>query len=151
MTTSNRLLIIMGSVLVALLIVAAIVIAVREPATFDPGSPEAATQAYVVAVLDDDPEAAHALLIPELQERCTVLDLGSRYVSDGGRITLADSRIVGDAAVVELEFSATYSDGPFDISQSIYTERFELKLVDGNWLISEIPWPFYWCAAPETP
>lgn len=146
MTSSNRLLVVMGLGLVGLIVVAAIIVAFRDPAEFEPGSPEAATQAYVQAILDEDAAAAHARLTPALQRRCTVEDLEERhYWRDAGRITLVDSKVKTDAAVIKVKFTAAYSDGAFDYYQSSYEERFELEMVDGEWRISSATWPFYWC------
>jgi len=149
MTKSNRLLAMMGIGLIALIAVAAIFVAIREPASFDPDTPEGATQAYLTAVLDDEPEAAHALLTPELQRRCTVDDLEDRYRRDSSRIRLVESEIDGNSAKIELEFTATYNDGPFGFDESSYDETFELELIDGQWRISERPWPFYWCSGED--
>jgi hypothetical protein len=143
---SNRILVLMGLALVGLLVVAAIVIAFREPAQFEPGSPEAVTQQYLEAVLAEDGAAVHDLLTPELQQRCDVRDLDGRYYrADGERITLEESRIDGTAAVVELEFTATYSNDAFSFDRYSYVERFDLELIAGEWRISDPPWPFYWC------
>ena len=145
-TSSNRLLALMGVVLIGLIVVVAIVVAFREPAQFDPGTPEAAVQDYLTAVLDEDSEAAHALLTPGLRERCDERDLEDRYYrNEGGRITLQDSRVDEATATVEIEFTATYGDSPFDFYEYSYDERFELEMTNGDWLISEPPWPYYWC------
>lgn len=143
---SNRILVLMGLALAGLLVVAAIVIAFREPAQLEPGSPEAVTQQYLEALLAEDATAAHDMLAPELQQRCDVRDLADRYYrSEGERITLEDSRTDGNFAVVELEFTATYSNDAFNFDQYSYVERFDLELIEGQWRISEPPWPFYWC------
>lgn len=149
MSKSNRLLAMMGGGLVVLVVVAAVFAALREPTTFDPDTPEGTTQAYLTAVLDDEPEAAHALLTPELQIRCTVDDLENRYRRDSGQITLIESEIDGDTAKIDLKFSFTYNDGPFEFSQSSYDERFELERVAGEWRIADVPWPFYWCSGED--
>lgn len=147
MTSSNRLLLWMGAGLAALIIVAAVIVIVREPARFDPGTPEAAVQDYIDAVLDDDADAAWALLAPGIQQRCGAEDLEARYRRDGsGRIILRDTTNRGESATVEIEFNAVYLDGPFDVYESSYSERFNLRLVDGEWRISNVPWPYYWCS-----
>ena len=146
MSKSNRLLAAMAIGLVALVAVAAVFVAIRDPAEFDPDSPEAVVQAYLVAVLDDDAEAAHALLTPELQGRCAIDELQDRYYHDeDGRITLVDSTIEGDTARVEVKFTASYDEGPFGYSESSYEEKFRLARDDGRWQISSAPWPYYRC------
>lgn len=146
MSSSGRLLALMGIGLLGLVVVAGIVVAFREPASFEPGSPEAAVQTYILAVLDEDADAAHAMLSPELQSRCEISDLVERsYRKEGGRITLQDSTVKGETAVVEVEFTASYSENAFDFYQYSYDERFDLKLIQGEWRISDVPWPYYWC------
>lgn len=146
MSKSNRLLAAMAISLVALVAVAAVFVAIRDPAEFDPDTPEGVVQAYLLAVLDDDVEAAYGLLTPELQARCDIDELGDRYYQDeGSRITLVESDIEGDRATIEVKFTAMYNEGPFGYSQSSYEETFRLTRSDGAWQISSAPWPYYRC------
>lgn len=146
MSKSNRLLAVMAIGLVALIAIAAIFVVVRDPVTFDPDTPEGVTQAYLVAVLDEDGAAAHALLTPELQERCDVDELEDRYYRrEDSRITLVDAEIDGDTAKIEVKFTATYNEGPFGYSESSYEETFQLIRSDGAWRIAKAPWPYYRC------
>lgn len=147
MSSSGRLLVVMGLGLAGLIAIAAIVVIFREPVSFEPGTPEAAAQEYILAVLDEDSAAAHALLTPDLQQKCSVDDLEERYYRrTGNRVILTESRIDGDTARIEVEFTATYSDDPFDVYESSYNERFDLEKVGDEWRIAEPPWPFYWCS-----
>ena len=146
MSKSNRLLAAMAIGLVALIAVAAVFVAVRDPVEFDPETPEGVTQAYLVAILDDDAESAHALLTAELQERCDVEELHDRFWRDEDRrITLVDSTIEGDTARIEVKFTVTYNEGPFGYSESSHEETFRLTRSDGAWRISSAPWPYYRC------
>ncbi len=146
MSKSNRLLAAMAIGLVALIAVAAVFIAIREPVTFDPGTPERVVQDYLIAVLDEDAETAHALLAPDLQARCDIEELEDRYYRrEDNRITLVESRIDGDRATIEVKFTATYNDGPFEYSDWSYEESFKLTRGDGAWRISSAPWPYYRC------
>ncbi len=144
---SNRLLMWMALSLAGLLVLVTVIILVREPASFEPGTPEATVQDYVGAILDDDQETAWALLTPRLQTRCDVDEIDTRYRrGDRGRIVLVESRQRDDTATVELEFNAAYGDDPFYVYESSYSESFRLRRVEGEWRISDIPWPFYWCS-----
>ena len=146
MSKSNRLLAVMAIGLVALIAVAAVFVAIQEPATFDPDTAEGVTQAYVVAMLDEDAEAAHALLTPELQARCDVDDFGYGYYGrEDPRITIVDTDIDGDRAAIDVKFTVTYSDGLFGYSESSREESFKLTRGDGAWRISAAPWPYYRC------
>ena len=142
---SSRLLLWMGVALVALVVLATAITLLRGPAEFEPGTPEAVVQAYIEAVLDEDPDDAWELLTPRLQGRCDPEDLEPRYrrARQGG-ITLIETRERENTAVVELEFNAASDDGPFDVYEYSYRERFDLRLVDGEWRVSDVPWPFDW-------
>lgn len=147
MTQSNRLLMWMGAGIAALVVVAAVIVIVSKPASFEAGTPEAVVQEYIEAILDDDPDTAWALLTPRLQARCEIEDIEPRYSrAERSRIILVDSRVRDETATVELEFNAAYGDGPFDIYESSYNQRFDLRNVDEAWRISDVPWPFYWCS-----
>ena len=146
MSKSNRLLAVMAIGLVALIAIAAVFVAVRDPVTFDPDTPEGVTQAYLVAVLDENAEAAHALLTPEIQERCDIDELEDRYYRrEDSRITLVESDIKGDRADIEVKFTVTYNGGPFGYSESSHEETFRLTRHDGEWRIAQAPWPYYRC------
>lgn len=146
MSKSNQLLAAMAIGIIALIAVAAVFVAIQDPAEFDPGTPEGVVQSYLVAVLDDDAEAAHALLTPELQARCDIEDLDDRYYhEEDRRITLVESDINADRATIEVKFTATYNEGPFGYSESSYEETFRLTRNDGSWQISRAPWPYYRC------
>ena len=147
MTQSSRLLVWMGAGLAVLVIVAAIVVAFRSPAHFEPGTPEAVVQEYIEAVLDEDAAAARELLTQAMQSRCQLSDLERRYIrAEQSRILLVDSSIEDNEARVELEFTAAYGDDPFDIYESSFKEKFKLRDVDGEWRIASAPWPYYRCA-----
>ena len=86
------------------------------------------------------------MLSPELQDRCDVDELHDRFYHDeDGRVTLVDSAIDGDRATIEVKFTATYNEGPFEYSESSYEEKFRLTRSDGAWQISSAPWPYYRC------
>ena len=144
-SSSNRLLLWMGAGIGVLVFIAALVAILRQPTEFEAGTPEAATQQYVQAVIDDEPEAAWALLTPALQSSCTAEELDDRSHRSRGRILLVDTETRDDSATVDLRITTTYSDDPFAFDEQSYERQFRLSLVDGEWRISDAPWPFYRC------
>lgn len=144
--SSTRILVWIGAGIVALLVLVWVTVAIRNPAEFEPGSPEAIVQIYVQSVLDGDSDTAWALLTPALQRRCDVDDLEDRYRGRSGNVVLVDTDVQDDTARVELEFTASYGDDPFDVSDYSYGERFQLRLIDDEWRISAAPWPLYRCS-----
>jgi hypothetical protein len=116
---------------------------VRDPAEFDPGTPEATAQAYAQAVIDGDETAAMGYLTAELEDECTRSELGSAYVPESVRVGLAATRIEGDTAEVDL----TIEEGGGGLGDD-YTHEVTLYMVRSGdtWLISEAPWPMEYCA-----
>ena len=153
---------------VALITVVLVTIAlIREPATFDPDSPEGTVQEYLVAIGDERWEDAFAVLDPEFFAGCDPTDLARSAPREPFTAVLRD----GDGAVVrpappfDAEFSPDtpkvdafveveirFGDpGPFGGGYSEYA-FFELTEKDGFWWIASDPWPYFaWsCAAGMT-
>jgi hypothetical protein len=111
--------------------------------TFDPTSPEAAVQTYLDAVLAGDPDTAATMLDDATANRC-LRPLRRTITDDGVRASLLDARIETDRATIEIQL--TYPDGDlFGTSSYSFEERFFLERVDGEWLITEDPWPVALC------
>lgn len=128
----------------ALVIGATAILAVnREPVTYPPGSPEAAVQAYVQALLDGDEDAAAAWLDPATD--CEAGDLAEAHVPDDVRVTLRHAEIDGDVAEVEIGVTVTSGRGPFDTYEYEDHHRFELARSGEGWLITNRPWPWASC------
>lgn len=136
-----------------ILIVASIVVSMlQKEAEFAPGSPEAAVQAYLRALDEDDFQAVHDALSPELRERCSVKDMfGGRYVGqrrsalEDKRITLEGARKLDDITFVTVRIVELHSDGLFGPSGFDYDETFALEQFDGQWKFSQDPWPRFHC------
>ena len=144
--SSTRILLWIGSGIAALLVLVSVTVAVRSPAEFEPGSPEAVVQSYVRSVLDGDVDTAWELLTPALQQRCEADDLDDRYRRRTGNIVLVDTDIQDDTARVKLEFTTSYGDDPFDVSDYSHGGRAQLRRIDDQWRISAPPWPPYRCS-----
>ena len=108
-----------GAALLGLLLVASIVTALFQDETeFDPGSPEAAVQAYLRALEEDDFQAAYQALSPELRERCSIEDMFGdmdihRWRPEDKRITLEEVRTLGDTTFVEIRIAGFRNEGLF--------------------------------------
>ena len=145
-----------GGAILGLLLIASVVVAVlQNEAEFAPGSPEAAVQTYLRALDEDDFQAVHDALSPELQEQCSIEDMfGGRYVSqrrsalEDKRITLEGARTLDETTFVTVRIVELYSDGLFGPSGFDYDETFTLEQFDGHWRFSENPWPRFDCAWP---
>lgn len=135
-----------GAAIVAVVALVWVTVAVREPAVFEPGSPEAVVQSYVQSVLDGDSTEAWALLTPALQQTCDADDLDDVYRGRNRAIVLVDTEVKDDSARVLIEFAAAFDGDPFAVSGSSFGKRFRLRLIDDAWRISAAPWPSYFCS-----
>ncbi len=136
MRTSTKLYV--GAVAAIVAISPGIVLNSSGTAEFPDGSPEAAVQAYVGAVLDEDFEAADHWLTDEARKRCDETYFDSRDVQ---RVRIVDARVQQDAATVEIEVTYQNSGDPF-ASEYSSTDRFRLSGSATDWLIDEVPWVF---------
>ena len=129
----------------AVLLVAALVIVAlaRDPVKLDPSTPEGTVQAYVQAIADKDYETAFKLLHPDESEGCRPADLAHFGRNDPFTVTLGDTDISNGTAFVEVTISQGQSPGPFDPGRGGYEELFVLERSDGQWLITDEPWPYF--------
>jgi hypothetical protein len=139
--TPNRVLAIVVSGLVVVAVVAAVLAATRSSTTVAPGTPQAAVQGYLEAVLDGDADRAAGFLAPGSE--CTAADLDRAGVPDSTRVTLVSSTTDGSTARVKVQVSFG-SGGPFDDGRS-ETQTFRLEQSAGQWRLSGIPWPLFDC------
>ena len=136
---------------VGVLIVAALVVALAgEETELDPGTPGRAVQEFIRAVERGDHPAVHENLSAELQAECT---LGALATSNPGmartirdsRVTLEDTKVFDEVAIVTTKISTMSSGGPFGASENTRTLTFSLVPQDGVWRFSQSPWPVHGC------
>jgi hypothetical protein len=134
----------LAAVAILVVIVAlAIIAAMRSPADFDAGSPEAAAQSYLQALLDGDERSAHEHLSLRLQEECSITEIRNAWLPESVRVTLTETVVAGDTAEVELIMIEGSSD-PFGGGTEYDVTLVLTRAADG-WLISEPPWPIEHC------
>lgn len=131
-------------VALAVLVVVAIVAGTRPATQLDPATPEGTVQAYAQAAIDDDREAARALLHPDVLAECPQ---APQWYSRPGSIRLAilDTEITGDRARVDVKVTETYGNGPFGGGESSWDDVFNLETDGGEWRVRTAPWPFLDC------
>ena len=135
-----------GGALLGILLIASVAITVTRGETeFDPGSPEYTVQRYLKALDSGDHEAAEGLWSPELREDCSFVAFalhagrGFEGVSEA-RITLENTRIVGETTVVSLGVVRSGGGGIFGPSEWESTYDFGVRNFEGEWLISGHHW-----------
>lgn len=132
-----------ATALLILIVVTALLSATRSLPHFEAGTPEAAAQAYLRALLDGEEGVAHGYLTEEVQAECGVTAFRDIWMPDSVRITLAATTVVGDTAEVDLEV-AEGIPGPFG-GGGRYDVTLALARSAGGWFISEPPWPLEHC------
>jgi len=129
---------------VGVLVVAALVtvlVASRHPAQLEPGTPEAAVQGYLEAVVDRDSDAAVQMLAPGSE--CTVEDFDNAYTGEDVHVSLREVRVLGETARVDVIITT----GSGEIIPTKWSERqtFRLRRTGDEWLLSGTPWPVFEC------
>ena len=123
--------------------VAALVADDRGASRLDPDSPEGVVQMYLLAVLDDDPAGAAALM--SATTGCDEWDFASTYHPDAARIVVTGVEGDGEETVVVVDVSELEGNGLFPADEYAHTERFRLQQEVGRWRIAEPSWPLYSC------
>jgi hypothetical protein len=139
---------IVGLVAIGLVVVLAIVAVVAggRTADLDPASPEGVVQRYAQALLDEDPDAALALLA---DQDCTFEEYF--YYERDMRVTLGDVEITDNRARVEVTVSWPSGEPVLDPYGSSERNVFQLIATEGEWRIDRAPWPFWACIENERP
>lgn len=130
-----------GVVLLGLLVVAAVVGSNRNTADYEPGTPEAAVQAYFQALIDDRLSDAYELYSPELADTCDRSPFDA-YSPSLSRVVLDEVTTDGSEATVVVRITQTWDNGPLMVDESTFSETLSLVDEDGRWVFDRVPWPY---------
>ena len=149
--SSNRSLVYIGAGILALAVLGVAVVLLaesREPASFEPGSPQAAMQGYLAAWDEGDYEAAYGYFSDEVQADATLEEYesqarlhGTGFGESGDRATYIDG-VEGDGQRVTVHVTTEEYFGGGPGAQSYRSQR-QVRMVreaDG-WKIDE---PLIW-------
>ena len=133
----------LGLVVAAISIMALIaVLAVKETTPqLDANTPEGTVQQYLKSVTERDFDAAITYLASDT--KCKIEDFDQAYIQDSFRISLSDTSITSDSAMVKVGIENSSGD-PFGGSYA-ESQTFRLTKSTSAWKISGIPWPTYQC------
>lgn len=134
-----------GAVLVAG-IAAVMILGNPDTIKYAAGTPEFTAQKYIQGLLDNDPDAAYALLTIQLQANCRPTELAIKTEPAGSavfdRVQVHDNR-----ATIDLRLIGTgIESGPFVIDQPEIEAMLILDKSSGEWRIADASWPLYDCA-----
>ena len=140
-------LLIMSVVIAMVTLLTLAIMAGRSPVSYPEGSPEAALQRFITAVLDNDEEAVLSLLTDTRQARCrTEIDdhdvYGNRWSENDVRAALDEIDVEGNRATAIVEFRDGGDDDPFGGSSWDYDRRFELLDTPDGWRVDRADWPY---------
>ncbi len=138
-------LIVGASALVAIIVGVAL-LGSPKVAEYEPGSPEAAAQRYVQALLDDDYTTAHSLLDADWQRECDPHDLRIEPWWSVATATFTDVNRRGDTATIDIRLDT----GDLDFEDiPIQADTIDTVLVlehqAGEWRIVGADWPLSEC------
>jgi hypothetical protein len=140
LTADRRWWLVGAIVLAALVIVAGVAVLLmseREDSSYEPGSPEAAVQAYAVAWAAGDSDAAWQMLTSRAQSRVQQFEFRNAIRWDEevpSRVWVDERRDFDDHVVLSLSVERTW-DGLLGPDRDISPLRISLVKVDGEWHI----------------
>ncbi|MGH8958017.1 MAG: hypothetical protein ACRDVK_05005 [Acidimicrobiia bacterium] len=142
--TGLRLGVVVGVIVAALVVAAAVVNAVRPVEQFSRDTPEGTVQAFLLALNDENYDAAHALLSEESRDECTPADL-VRDRTEATRIVIDDVTEAGQTVIVDLDVTVTEASDGFEPYRYETEMRFTLVREAGSLFIDELPY-FIYCS-----
>jgi hypothetical protein len=139
-----RAVLVVGGAIVALIALALVVVLAvpKGPTAYDPGSPEAAFQAFYQAFEAGDVEGAYGLLASDVTDQLSLvvyrrLDSEQAWQrSEDRRVVLLSSDRTGDRTNLRLRIDQ-FSGGGLGSNRSSYERTVRLVLEDGAWRIDE--------------
>ena len=154
-SSSSRWLIGLGLLVLALIVVSVVVATLnrnRQATLFPEDTPEGTVQRYLLAIDEDDGEAAYSYLSSELQEDCTYQHFRNstqRYKAQDMRVTLEGTEPLNGRVEVRVEITQVHVNPPFGSSESSYPAYYILEQEDEGWRFAEPPWPMNYCPGLE--
>lgn len=121
----------------------AVALGLRGPKELPPGTPEAAAQDYLEAVLDGEDEALLDLLAAKRVPACR-LEFGrsGSYGISGVGFELDNVETTGDTARVELTQRSSSGGDPFEGTRRFGEQFVDLIRENGEWKVDDASWPW---------
>lgn len=129
---------------IGVLVVAALAVVFSrgDPEPLDEASPAGVVQRYSTAVIDGDTATAESYLTEGARSICR----GSFSAEPRpARVVLISTTERDQTATVRVSIVHSSQDGPFGPSEYEMEDIFSLAREDGNWKISQVPYPLMAC------
>ncbi len=110
-------------------------------------SPEGTVQRYLMALTNDDLSAAYGYATTNLKNECTIehfIDM-TKWRDQSFSASLKNASVFDDRTIVIVEITEPGGNQPFGRGGYSFDTSFTLMLENGEWRISEAPWPIGWC------
>ena len=141
--TSGRSVLIIAAGILGVVVLGAVVVLLaegREPQAYEPGTPEAAMQAYLAAWENDDPGTAYDSFSSSAKGNLTRSDYivqSDAYGDVGLNRAIFIDRVEGDESrvIVYLTVEDRYGDG---LGETYTTQRTVRMVNEGGWKIDEL-------------
>ena len=140
----DRILLVLLGVIGLLVVVAlAVVFSRGEPAPLDEASPAGVVQRYSTAVIDGDVATAETYLTESARTNCRGAFPGEPRPA---RVVLVSTSERDQSATVRVSIVNSSQEGPFGPSEYEMEDAFSLVKADGDWKISQAPYPLMACS-----
>lgn len=118
----------------------------RDVEDYPAESPEAAAQTYIQHLFDGEWDDAYAMLTPEAQRRCPILDVDIDE-TESRVATFERVRTLTDRVAIDIRLTGTrFEPGPLPVDTIEIDTRLTLEQVAGEWRIAGGTQPVYGCA-----
>ncbi len=138
-----------GVIAIAVLAVVVALLGSSDPLLLPEGSPEALVQDFILAVDDNQLDAAYGMLAPAVSAECSPIEFRANITNQQPsdyRVQLEDVSFYAGQDVDVIVSISTFSGSPlFDLPESPHQVRFILSQTSDDWVIVEAPWPFSGC------
>lgn len=143
----ERVLAVVIGVVVLVAVVAGIVAATRPSNEFQPGTPEAAVQGFVQALIDGDASEAADFLASASD--CDVGDVERARGLDPARVLLQNAETENGTVRVTVDVVTGSGGGPFDLEEYSQSHTYVLVQEGEEWRITNEPWPLFSCRGDD--
>ena len=129
------------AIALAVIVVLSVVALTREPVSLDPSTPEGVVQQYLQAISDEDYVTALSYNSEEILADCSASDIATNNYYDTFNAVLGDVTEIGDRVTVEASIQS--GSAALDPGRDGYYEQFVLIRENGEWVLTEDPWPYF--------